>query len=716
MPSPFDNIQFAKYNKQYVSQPIDTFADTVNVLNQRYDQGVEMNDALQQAMSSIKVDDVNNQHLANRAAIINDNLRGLINKGDFENGYRLIKTQFNDLSNDKAVRSSIEHYNARNAKKEELRKKYETGYFDKELYDDEIANFNNYQGIGTPDDLGFYNNYEHVEGAKYVDLTELTKKALSMYKGGNESSTSTSTLSYDNNGQGLTADQAKVLGMPSGQTTKVTKLTDGTEAAAIAQAALISNPDAVAYADRLVDIRNRKGILNTNGLPFTRDDIFGEYADRARRSYGSYDTMTASEEQATQMTADTRAHLGSRTTEPDGVTPIHTTLLPSVTLTTGNPNDLVGGELGRFMSNLGNVAGGIAQTAYQNTPLGTVFDWTQGNVSGSTVLNRLTPANLASNLRNTWKDKNDYTLQQVANLTERDQERLSMYIKLYGKDTDKAAVQSGLTNMSPAEITAAVTNIKNNPASKDILKRSDYMVSLYGIDKQAADELIPKGATLGSLVQLPVSLQPMFDYDGDGYKNTLGEYITSQLSNLSKDERKAMEALPVVVLGALGENKLTLATGSPDMNTGLIIKLGNKTIAVGTGDLTDKRSRKQQVHSLINSTSQEAYVNASYASDPANPYAGGTPVQMENPFYKGNAKNILTVDAYKVNMGGSVSVKYRVTNPVTGNVSERDNLQGALFDLSDKDAPFSGALREGKFNTYYEILQEDEDRFKNVTK
>ena len=112
-----------------IFQPIDEVANTVTMLNKRYDEGSAMNDALQSTLSSIQVDPQNQEYIANRAAIIDDNLRELVTSGRFEHGSRLLKSQFNDLTNDKSVRSSIEHYNAREATKANLREKYEKGFY-----------------------------------------------------------------------------------------------------------------------------------------------------------------------------------------------------------------------------------------------------------------------------------------------------------------------------------------------------------------------------------------------------------------------------------------------------------------------------------------------------------------------------------------------------------------------------------------------------------
>jgi len=346
MPSPFDNIEFAKYNKQYVSQPIDTFADTVNVLNQRYDQGVEMNDALQQAMSSIKVDDVNNQHLANRATIIKDNLRDLINKGDFENGYRLIKGQFNDLTNDQAIRASMEHYGAREKTKEELRIMYDKGFLSKTQYDDRVAKFNNYGGIGAPDELGYYDSYSFDSGTKFFDVPNyINDEILSKYQGGDKHTTSQEDLNYIN-------EQMMLFGMPSSSTLTQKTWTDGKEAMLLAKKGVLDNKDAMAYIQDEVDIHNRNNPNNQITVGKYIDNLTSDIEAK----YNNFDKITKTQDIPLNLGSLTQGGGGGTSAPDQNAQTVDFYNTPGVSLGTNNkvPDVRVGawGKIGNPISDL----------------------------------------------------------------------------------------------------------------------------------------------------------------------------------------------------------------------------------------------------------------------------------------------------------------------------------------------------------------------------
>ena len=102
----------------------------------------------------------------------------------------------------------------------------------------------------------------------------------------------------------LLLNKQKQYGLATGETTKTTKYTDGTEAQGLVQEGILSNPDALAYIDRLVDIRNRKGI------PTTQDEIIKQYTDRAFAKYSQFDQSTASQERAIDMQAASKAIYG----------------------------------------------------------------------------------------------------------------------------------------------------------------------------------------------------------------------------------------------------------------------------------------------------------------------------------------------------------------------------------------------------------------------
>jgi hypothetical protein len=705
MPSPFDNIEFAKYNKQYISQPIDEVAKTVTMLNKRYDEGSAMNDALQSTLSSIQVDPQNQEYIANRAAIIDDNLRELVTSGRFEHGSRLLKSQFNDLTNDKAVRSSIEHYNAREATKANLREKYEKGFYNDELYQDEMDKFNDYQGIGTPDDFGNYNKYNHEEGAKYFDIDTYSDQLMRNYQGGNTTTNQTSNLKYGGI-PGITSEQAKQYGLATGETTKSTKYTDGTEAQGLVQEGILSNPDALAYIDRLVDIRNRKGI------PTTRDEIIKQYTDRAFAKYSQFDQSTASQERAIDMQAASKAIYGDGNGQEEFM---EATPLPALKQET-NVNDQVGNWWTRTGTNLLGSVGTIMGDLFSPKNL--------LSLHGVPVDPKKYPNSkpTGEKLRENWQSAVQYRKEQVNKLPVNEQNKIAELIYTYGSESDRKTlndVNGDITKLPGTILSRAIDNVKKNNTGEDLLY-TNYQHTPVGVVNKMIATRFPEGTKLGDIGKNnPVTANTsiiMYGKDGkeSAHFNTFDEFLKA-----AQDGTIPKELLDTPIQNiqeyAISQ-RLGNVSGDTNMDLALSFQVGDRTLAMGIAN-TDNPS--QYVHFKTAYTreyrhiAQRARPNQTVQKQIAENQPIGT-----IPNYFKTVNNQITDEKYEVfsqKILGNGTNRWAIRNPTTGNISgEYNTFEEALYDISTQDQEYNKAY--GDKNTHYNTLNDairyDELKFK----
>ena len=284
MPNPFENVSFAKYTPTYVGAPLEQFAKTADVLNQRYEENKDAIDQLDIAMSNIPVEDADTPILKARIDKTRDIFKSTLDKGDFENATNVVKTAFKDFAMDGAVKAASENYTIRQKTKAELRDAYEKGSLSATQYGDRTKRFNQYEGIGNPDELGFYNRYEFDMGAKRVDLDEFAAKALHGFKA--------DTISKSGTGINYGSPEEQMMGVAKSQTTNQIQISDGTKGKFVLEDQLKNNPDAMAYIQDEVRIHNE----NNPDNPITADQFIDDYAMDYVKRYNNVDRATATVE------------------------------------------------------------------------------------------------------------------------------------------------------------------------------------------------------------------------------------------------------------------------------------------------------------------------------------------------------------------------------------------------------------------------------------
>lgn len=284
MPNPFESVSFAKYTPTYVGAPLEQFAKTAEVLNQRYEENKDSMDQLDIAMSNIPVEDADTPILKARLDKTRDIFKSTLDKGDFENAGNVVKTAFKEFATDGAVKAASDNYNIRQKTKAELRDAYEKGTLSATQYADRTRRFNQYDGIGSPDELGFYNKYDFDMGAKRVDLDEFAAKALHGYKA--------DTTSKSGTGVNYSSAEEQLIGIASSQTTNQVQISNGTRGKFVLEDQLKNNPDAMAYIQDEVRIHNE----NNPDNPITTDQFIDDYAMDYVKRYNSVDSATATVE------------------------------------------------------------------------------------------------------------------------------------------------------------------------------------------------------------------------------------------------------------------------------------------------------------------------------------------------------------------------------------------------------------------------------------
>jgi hypothetical protein len=729
----FSNVQFAEYTPTYVAQPVDALVNTMTALNQRYDQGVAMKDALDNALSSIKVDDPNKQHLANRINTVRDNLRDLIAQGNFEHSGKLLRQQFNDLTNDQALRSSMEHYAARQAKKDELRKKYESGYFDKELYDDELRKFNEYQGIGDPDDIGRYNPYTFEEGAKYVNLDDVIAKGLQGYQGGNATIKQGTSLAYNpidgtKVGVGnIDSDTAKLYGLPSKTTTTRKEWVDGLEAAALAESAIRKDGDAMAYINRLAEIRTR------NGIPTTPEDIIGKYVNDTRKKFDKYDTTTVSEEQAINLSGyinSVRANVEGE----DKNTVVASAQLPAVGVDPNETANFAGTEIGRFFSNVLNFSTTLVNEALGSTPLGGVFTWLGGESYPAPAPFSFSKASSREKLAGAWRNKSEYVTYNLNQLDDKGKQQIATHIRNFGSDADIYALNAAggnIMKMDPLAVARAAESIKKNPAVKENVLRSNTAHTLYNVDKVFVEKILPNNTPLKEARNTPLANYSVYEVvpgEKAQYYNTFNDWVDAN-ANSSIDPSTPLS----MSMRVDSDNNLIGVTGDPAFSNTYVINVQGRTLLVGVGEGIDaKRSSKMSADKAISVEAQRLSARAPRFTGEnmnlrstlvVNPF-----MHYTSPFTNKKSLGDIEAKAVKTNIGGQYVTVYILTNPVTGNTvgklpGQKDNnlqletnYEIALNKLNELDVQKQATFQYPniEFVRYSDYLNADVRNLNNV--
>lgn len=288
MPTLFDNVQFAKYTPTYVSGPIEQFAKTADILNQRYEQNKDAKDQLDIAMSNIKIEDADSPILKARISKTKDIFKNTLDKGDFENAGTIVKSAFKDMAMDNGLKAATENYATRQATKEELRKRFDSKLLSSTQYQDRINRFNQYDGVGKPDELGFYNPYTFDMGVNRVDLDEFAHKALSSYQPDTASVANTSRqYSTDANG-----NSSASMGIATSQVTNAYKVSNGVRGKLVLENQMKNNPDVMAYVNDEVRIHNE----NNPNNPTTTDKFLSDYSTDYIMRYANLDTSTVTQE------------------------------------------------------------------------------------------------------------------------------------------------------------------------------------------------------------------------------------------------------------------------------------------------------------------------------------------------------------------------------------------------------------------------------------
>jgi len=742
MSNPFQGVKFAEYQPTYVGQPVDEFAKTMTVLNQRYDESYAMKDALDGILADIKVDDVNKPHLQNRINAVRDELKDVVATGRFEHANKTIRGAISGLTKDKALKTSMEHYQSREAKKEELRKKYETGYFSKELYDDEIEKLNNYGGIGDPDDLGFYNQYEFNEGAKFVEIEDVIAKGLANYIGGNRNTTQTTDLTYNSiDGAGgmpsITAQESRLLGMPSISTSRSTAHTDGYEAGAIAQASIVSNPDAMAYLERVAEIRTRKG------NPTTVDQLVGEYVDKTVKKFNKTETVTVAEEQAINLSGYLNSQGRGRNKEGDRETLVNGVPLPAVAPNDTKIEDLTGSGVGRFFSNIFNYSVAAVDQAVSNTPLGQISSWAGGGEetgNAAILATRIATPFLSTKqkegLANAWRTKPEYIKANIASLTPKGKQNVVGLISLYGTKEDVAALDAAngdITKIDPLVMARAVENVQKNEAMKTAMARSNIEYTLYNTDIPLTNDVIKPGTTFKTFMSQRAAALPIMILGADGTK---GKYYTTGAEWLNdSDTEKAFGGnadAPIQFSGRVGsDNNLYSVTGDSDFLNSYTFRLPNGNVAVVGIGHTDSKAFKPMADKYISMGAQRTAARARIFDGTDNAEWQEQP----NPFVasKIGKDHMVQTKAYKVLIGGRAITYYILKDPITGvtigSVPSKDgnypvdqrpviDYEHGMYMLADANKIKADMFKYPNlvFHTYGEYLGNDYSSIEGATK
>ena len=735
MSNPFQGVKFAEYQPTYVGQPVDEFAKTMTVLNQRYDESYAMKDALDGILADIKVDDVNKPHLQNRINAVRDELKDVVATGRFEHANKTIRGAISGLTKDKALKTSMEHYQSREMKKEELRKKYETGYFSKELYDDEIEKLNTYGGIGDPDDLGFYNQYEFNEGAKFVEIEDVIAKGLANYTGGNRNTTQTTDLTYNSvDGAGgmpsLTAQESRLLGMPSISTSRSTAHTDGYEAGAIAQASIVSNPDAMAYLERVAEIRTRKG------NPTTVDQLVGEYVDKTIKKFNKTETVTVAEEQAINLSGYLNSQNRGNNQNNDTIPIVNGVPLPAVGADVADIEDLVGSGISRFFSNIWGFSTSALDNSFSASPYGQLASWAGGNDMGGgrTIAAKVTSPFLSKGMRQelaaSWQNKPEYIKANIAKLNATDQRRIGEMIQLYGSEADRNAVDAAngdITKMDPLVIARATENIQKNDAVKTAMVRSNIEYTLHDTDIALSNDFIKPGTTYQTFMSQRAAALPIMILGKNGtqgkYYNTGAEWLSENSDLLGKETKD----IPIQFSGKVGsDNNLYSVTGNSDFFNSYTFRLPDGTVAVVGIGHTDSRALKPMADKYISMGAQRTAArarifdgtdNAEWQEQP-NPFVAST-IGQDHP---------VMTKAYKVLAGKQAITYYVLHDPVTGvtigSMPSKDgkyandqhpitDYEHGMYLLADMNKKKAAMFQYPNlvFHTYGEFIQNDNATF-----
>jgi hypothetical protein len=283
MPTLFDNAKFGEYKSTYVAPPIEQFAKTATILNDRWEQNKDAKDQLDIAMSNMKVEDADNPIVKARTAKIREAFKGTVDKNDFENAGNTVKTAFKDLGMDNSLKAATTNYGIRQETKKELKDRYDKKMLSKTQYDDRIRKFSNYQGIGAPDDLGFYDDYTFDFGASRVDLNAFANDALSKYTADTNTS-SGSVINYKGGPGGVEAS----VGIGDSRSSGSVKISNGAKGRLVLENQMKNDPNVMAYVNDEVRIHNE---MNPD-KPISINAYITDYASDYVKQYDHVDTAS----------------------------------------------------------------------------------------------------------------------------------------------------------------------------------------------------------------------------------------------------------------------------------------------------------------------------------------------------------------------------------------------------------------------------------------
>lgn len=661
MPSIFDNVKFATYNPTYVGKPLDQFARTASALNDKYETNKSAYNAYMAQLSNIQVDPVNQAHVANRIKATEEALRDSLAKDEFENMTSQITDQMMKFTTDKAIKTSMEHYQAREATKEQLRKMYEDGKLSKTQYDDRIKRFSNYNGIGEADELGFYNKYSFDEGTKRFDVLKyLYDDVFSKYKGGDVTTTDDSYYEY------LDA-RAQALGIPSKLKQSSVARQDGTEAIFMAKNAILNNPDALAYIEDEVRIHNE----NNPNNPITTSQYMQQYLDDVKRTYDTTQRTNSTKE----IPFDARAYMddgsGGKKKPNDDVETVEIYNTPEVDLTGANVNSKAM-RPNTFMARVNQQLRDI--NIFTSNEKGNKWKKDHAN----------------------WFDR--YGNFQAGNaaydsMTAEERSILrSQVLSFAPSNIRDKFLNKGWNSLSNAERDEALDSIDNGLAKFNKMKFSQTYTTVKPYATNYINSLFGGALNIEDLgangVYANVGVHKLST--GETWNNGK-DWLEDEKANLLEDGKGGKITQ---YLQSSWENVLGLKTSNKTFNNNVIVTINGEQYAFalpakiqGEGGIAFDDDQKMT----------EIYQHA-IAAAIGNPNQKGI-IKVPNPMIKGDKKNYpkeateLTITTEMIeNPNGEPFTKFTIYNPATNSVATGSSYTDVMFQLTEQQAEINPNL------------------------
>ena len=342
MPNILNNFTPGVYTPTSVALPIDQVASVFKNWNDRYLQGQEQVDKLNQYMSAI---DVANPDKPLRADMENT-IRNLTSGEDYAMMAPNIHKAITTLTTDPALKQAAINKQMLDQQQEQIQKEYEGDNLSATSRDYYMNKLNQYQGVGhyqpiNPDVIGGptkyikgadkYNTYETYKAplrTKYVDLEKAAQEFMGGYQGGNivehmaqnvASSKTKDPNAIDDGRGGLTT--SKFI-----NTTTRTHAS-GDEAASIVSEGLARDPNTSAYINHVIEMKyDALGQPMPTGIDLAREraTTIASYSNEAKKKYGK-DTLS------TQQILNTSYDDGSRKLGKDDINTFAYQTMPGLT-------------------------------------------------------------------------------------------------------------------------------------------------------------------------------------------------------------------------------------------------------------------------------------------------------------------------------------------------------------------------------------------------